>query len=507
MGSEVVATRGGADQSTRPENYRRALVVFTLVVSVFVGLVQFPSDDVLRHVGLAFGEPRSWGEVYPHSVFSENLQYNPWWGYDRVLRGLAAVIRPLGLPHIVAQTVVIDALSIGFLAAFLLLAVQRSGLAAEVRSRGTLAAAAALIASFLSLPIARVLTARPFVVGSLYLLFALSGGGALRGMVAAGILGVCYPYLFWVYTLPVAAAHLWRGDRRFGFGTLALTVAAVAVQPRGFWGLLEGLARSDGIRATLNVKIQEFKPITAAPSFAGAVILALLCVLPFLPAASRRMGVPHLLMIFFVPAAVKFVRYVIDVELVLLFVICSAGLIEPVAAALERIGSFWLGWLRELASRLGRGRPVAEAAGGDGVNLRPAIAVISLVLVAVLAGVASKRHRDDAGLARALEAIPKGSLVLTEFNLQYRLLFVRPDLQLVPSCELGFPSVTILADYRRFFDEGDPCGLAKTIDATWYVGPESIPLDPTKTACLGRKAGRVEVDSGPAIALWRVGPG
>jgi len=496
-----------SDRGTRPENYQRALLPFLLVVSVLVGMVQFPSDDGLRHVGVAFNELRSWGEVYPHSVFSENPEYDPWWGYDKILRGLAAVLRPLGLPRLVAQEVVVKALSVGFLAAFLLLAVRRAGLPAKVRSRATLAAAAALITLFLSLPIARVLTVRPFVIGSLYLLFALSGGGALRGIVATGLLGLCYPYLFWIYTLPVAVAHLWRGDRRFGAGTLVLTAAAVAVQPPGFWGLLEGLARSEGVRAAITVKINEFKPITAEPLLAGAVILALLCVLPFLPAASRRMGVPHLLMVFFVPAAAKYVRYMIDVELVLLFVICSAGMVEPVATALEKIGAFWLERLRALGARLGRGRRGGAARDGDGVNLRPAIAVISLVLVAVLAGVATKRHRDDAGLALALEAIPKGSLVLTEFNLQYRLLFVRPDLRLVPSCELGFPTETILADYRRFFDEGDPCGLAKAIDATWFVGAESMPFNPEKTACLGRKAGRAEVYGGPAIALWRVGPG
>ena len=196
------------EQDLPPENYQRALLAFTLVVAVVVGMLNFPPDDGLRHIGLAFGEPRSWGEVYPHSVFSEHTEYNPWWGYDRMLRGLAAAFRPLGLSRIVAQTVAVKLLSFGFLATFLLLAVRSAGLAAKVRSRATLVAAAALITLFLSVPISRVLTVRPFVLGSLYLLYTLRGGGALRGVAAAGLLGICYPYLFWVYTLPVAVAHL-----------------------------------------------------------------------------------------------------------------------------------------------------------------------------------------------------------------------------------------------------------------------------------------------------------
>ena len=196
----------------------------------------------------------------------------------------------------------------------------------------------------------------------------------------------------------------------------------------------------------------------------------------------------------------------IDVEMVMLFVICAAGLVEPIAARLERIGAFWLESLRTRWARLGRSRPVAPAPAGHGVNLRPAIAVTSLILVALLAGVASKRHKDDAGLAKVLEAIPKGSLVLTTFNLQYRLLFVRPDLRLVPSCEMGFPAETILADYRRYIDKGDPCGLAQRIGAQWFVGPELMPFDPAKTACLDHIAGRSRQQGDQSISLWLLSP-
>lgn len=517
MGAELLDTREkqaeaaagtlpASDHSARPENYRRALFVFILVVTVAVGMFRFPSDDGLRHVGLAFSEPRTWGEVYPFSVYSENQGYDPWWGYDRFLRGCAAIMRPLMLPRIVAQSVVVKALSLCFIATFLVIVIRRAGLPEKVKSRGTLVAAAMLSLLFLSLPITRVLSVRPCVPGTLYLLFALAGGGLLRGVATAGVIGLCYPYLFWIYTLPVAAAHFLRGDRRFSAGTVALTAAGIALQPHGFWIQLGALLRGYGTRDMITTKIVELQPLAAAPIPGTVVLLSLICLLPFLPAAARRVGVPHLVMLFFMPAAIKHQRYMIDVEMPLLFVICAAGLLDPVDAGLQRIGCFWLERLRALWARLSRGGHVVRAATGGEVNLRPAIVATALALAVVLVFVESRRLRADEELTTALEAVPKGSLVLTDFNLQFRLLFLRPDLRLVPSCEIGYPSKTILQEYRRYINEGEPCELAQAIGAEWFIGPELIPFDPDITTCLGRKTRRAEEQGRPAIALWKLPP-
>ena len=270
---------------------------------------------------------------------------------------------------------------------------------------------------------ARVLTVRPFVIGSLYLLFALPGGGALRGVVAAGLLGVCYPYLFWVYTLPVAVAHLWRGDRRFGAGTLAAhgrrrrrAAAGILGAPRAAWRV----RRRSGRRS--RIKITEFRPVTAEPLLGGALLLALVCILPFLPAGVPQGRGP--------PPADGLLRP-------------GCREVRPLpdrrgdGAALRRSaapgwstrsprgwsGSARSGWsgcarswrrLRPRAARRpGARRGRREPAPGDRRDpARPRRG----------ARRASRRqrHRDDAALAQALDAVPKGSLVLTDFNLQYR---------------------------------------------------------------------------------------
>lgn len=473
----------------RPGAYRQALTVMLLVIAAGVALGSFPEDDGLRHVGLAFGEPRSWGDVYPHSVFAEHAGYDPWWGYDRALRGVAAAARLFPVPRIAAAIAVVKLLALGFLAGFLLLSVRRSGLEREVRSPAGLAAAAALVAAFLGIPAARILALRPFAFGSLYLLLALPGGGALLGIVAAGALAALYPYLFWVYTLPVGVAHLLKGDRRFGAGTLVLTAAVAAAQPPGFRGLLAGLARAEAVRASLAPGITEFKSLAAEPLLAAAAVLVLLCALPSFPAA-RRLGVPQLLMIFFAPASVRYVRYLIDVELVLLFVIFGAAMTSALAGRLERIGSFWAAQARRARLALAPRAVRPAAANGGAFRARPLIAALGVAVLALAAVHEARRIREVGRLAQALETVPAGSLVLADFNLQYRLLFARPDLRVVPSCELGFASDAILPAYRAYFNEGDPCALAHAVGAGWFVGPAVPALAPERSGCLGpRSAG------------------
>ncbi len=79
----------------------------------------FPLDDGLRHVGLAFGDSRSWGEVYPFSVFEAHRDYDPWYGYDLALRALASAFGLLPLPLPLQQFVMTKLLSMGFMVVLL----------------------------------------------------------------------------------------------------------------------------------------------------------------------------------------------------------------------------------------------------------------------------------------------------------------------------------------------------------------------------------------------------
>ena len=70
--------------------------IFILTLSVVVlatCLITFPADDGLRHVGMAFSDFTSWGDVYPFSQFEELKDYDPWFGYDLTLRLIAVAVK------------------------------------------------------------------------------------------------------------------------------------------------------------------------------------------------------------------------------------------------------------------------------------------------------------------------------------------------------------------------------------------------------------------------------
>lgn len=91
--------------------FRKALWIALGVFVFLLGLHNFPLDDGLRHVGLAFGDSRSWGEVYPFSVFEAHRDYDPWYGYDLALRAGARAFARLPLPPLLPQFVLTKLLS------------------------------------------------------------------------------------------------------------------------------------------------------------------------------------------------------------------------------------------------------------------------------------------------------------------------------------------------------------------------------------------------------------
>ena len=124
----------------------------------------------------------------------------------------------------------------------------------------------------------------------------------------------------------------------------------------------------------------------------------------------------------------------------------------------------------------------------------------ALVLVAVVAR-AVRQHNGLARVADDLHAVARGSLVLTRFNTQYRMLYARPDLALVPSSELGFPTEEIAEPYLAYHRDGRVCSLARRIGADYFVEPRSSYVDPTDVACL------TLVEDGRLLRTWRVEKG
>jgi hypothetical protein len=102
--------------------------------------------------------------------------------------------------------------------------------------------------------------------------------------------------------------------------------------------------------------------------------------------------------------------------------------------------------------------------------------------------------------------VPVGARVLTEFNTQYEMLFVRPDLSLVPSCELGVPSASVREPYIAYFARGRVCELARAVGASYYVDARGKYLDPTDTACLRVLSDRSGAQPEPKLRVFTVTP-
>jgi hypothetical protein len=477
---------------------QRAFGAAVLLVSVGVALCMVQGDDGLRYVGLAFGPVRPWGQVYPFSYFQVFSDYDPWGGYDASLRALAALLTPLPVPVALKRFIVLKLLSAGFVAGLLWLTTRRAQVAeAAVTGRG-LVLGLAMMAVWLTEPVLRQLMARPFAFGTLLLLYSVGRRGALRGFLACALTLFMYPYLGWIYTGPVAIAHWLRGSRSFALGSLGATVLAFALQPHSFWGMLAALARSDAVRGQLpRLVIGELAPLSQHLGFALVSVAALLLLLPHVR-EPRRLGVAQVIMLLFLPVALKYARYFVDVELCMAFVAYGADALRLLERAFERVASDW----RRLLGLVPRGdlqndvrAPLAAARPRW---LRPGLTLGYAAAVALLVVGCVEQYRALGRVGALLGPVPEGSLVLTSFNQQFEVLYNRPDLAVVPSCELGFPKDELRGPYLAYLNAGRVCSLARVISAGYFVEAGTDYLDPRDTGCL-----RLLQGDG-ALRLWRV---
>jgi hypothetical protein len=89
--------------------------------------------------------------------------------------------------------------------------------------------------------------------------------------------------------------------------------------------------------------------------------------------------------------------------------------------------------------------------------------------------------------------------VITEFNLQYELLYARADLSLIPSCEIGFARDDIHDAYIAYMNRGEVCDLAAVSGAGFLVEKRTSYLDPDAAECM-----RLQSDDG-VLRIWTLG--
>lgn len=465
---------------------KKLFILAVSIVVIYNCLLEFPSDDGLRHVGLAFGNLTSWGDVYPFSLFEEFKDYDPWFGYDLTLGLIAGAAKYLPVSLLTLKFLLTKALTLLFPLVFFYLVLKRSDILDEIKDKDTFTLTLIILLALLVWPFLRIMIARPFAFGTFFLVYAVGQKGVARGAISSSVLTFFYPYLSWFYIVPVAFAHFIKGNKKFALGAISFIILFLLMQPSSFWGFQIALFKSDIVRNAIETKIGEFgftlKHITFLIYLGGFLILY-----PRFSKDVRRLNCLNLLILIYLLPALKYIRYFFDLILPLLFVSFGKEILHILVEPFRELTSSWKtiiqNGLDNIKSAV-RSKPVKPVNTTDtkkataGRSLKPYIAIAFLLIFALLIHANLKQVSSLKEFQDTLFAVPEGSLVLADFNLQYKILYLRPDLHVIPSCEMGFPRDSIKKEYIEFMNEGEILALARKTRAEFFVEQKRNYINP-----------------------------
>jgi hypothetical protein len=286
--------------------------------------------------------------------------------------------------------------------------------------------------------------------------------------------------------LPVSFAHYFKGDKKFAYGAVLFLIAFLLLQPLSFWGFQIALFESDGLRSVINEKISEFY---TSLSFWGffAFIIGFLIFYPGIDEKNRKLSYQNLLLLIYLVPACKYVRYFIDIALPLLFLAFIKDLITLSEAPSRKLIEAWKNifkqWLSEIILFFKSKIPKLNFSkisfvSRPAINLKLPIAVAFFALFALLFYGSYRQFRSIKDFADGLNPIPSHSLVLSGFNLQYKTILIRPDLKLIPSCEMGFPRNDLSKEYIDFLNLGIISPITHKTGAKYLLDNKNDYVDP-----------------------------
>jgi len=472
--------------------YKRIFLYCLVIILILEIFYVFPPDDSLRHVGLAFGNFKSWGDVYPFSIFEEYKDYDPWFGYDLTLRIIAGALKHLPVSPLALKIFLTKCLSFVFSLIFFFLVLKKSKILNEIRDRNAFTLAIILVVAVLSLPFSRVLLARPFAFGTFFLIYSIGQKGFLRGLLASLILSFFYPYLCWLYISPVAFTHYINGDKKFAMGATFLLIIFLLIQPASFWGFQFALFKSDMVRSALNPKIDEFGSILKYYPF-YLYLAAFIVFFPRFNQNVRRLNYPNVLLLLFLIPSVKYSRYFIDIILPLMFVSFGKEILHIFLEPYKKFTSLWKeifqAWLIKIKTLMRWKHKKTDEIKSNtepqqGRSLRPYIIFTYLIIVFLLVYINYRHIGSLEEMRDGLRPIHNKSLVLSSFNLQYKTLFLRPDLRLIPSCEIGFATKTISKEYIKFINEGILGPILRKTGSKYFLDDKNTYINPEEVSFL-----------------------
>ena len=495
-------------------SYQKIFKLTLFITLVFVASMRFPVDDGLRHVGMAFGDFTSWGDVYPFSIFEEFKDYDPWFGYDFTLGLIAAVLKHLPVSLLTLKFVFTKSIGLFFALTFFYLVLERSGILKRITDKNSFILVLLILVAFLIFTFSRIIIARPFAFGTFFILYAVDRKGLIQGVVSSAILTFFYSYLSWFYILPVAFAHFIKGDKKFAWGAIGFISIFLLLQPSSFWGFQIELVKSDLIRGSIEHKIGEFHSTLNDWAF-YAYLVAFLIFFPRFSQEAKRLCFLNILILIYLLPAIKYIRYFLDITLPLLFVNYAD---EVFNILIEPYRKFVFSWKTiatnrfdrlksQIKTKIARNQKVkAPGKVKSEANLKPYIAVSYVILFFLVIHFNLRQIAIFEEFRDVLAPIPEGSQVLTSFNLQYQTLYLRPDLRVIPSCEMGFAKKSVAKEYTQYFNEGIISPLARKTGSKYFLEGKDLFIDP-REGCylrLSKKSGDFKLWN---ILTWPSNPG
>lgn len=486
------------------QQYKKVFIFILFIIAVLSCLYNLPEDDGLRHVGLAFGNLTSWGDVYPFSIFEEFRGYDPWFGYDLTLKIIADILKFLPLSTLTLSFLLIKTITLLFSIVFLYLVIGRSGLVDEIKDRDTFTLAFIILFTLLVFSFLRITIARPFAFGTFFLLYSTGRKGIARGALSSLILTFFYPYLSWFYIVPVSFVHFIKGDKKFAMGAISFMILFLLMQPSSFWGFQIELVKSDIVRNGINVKIREFfftfKQLPPYLYLTGFLILYL-----GFSKKARKLNYTNILLLIYLVPAFKYSRYLYDLVLPLLFVSFGKEILQVLTEPYRKSISSWKTIILYNFDKIKKFRKQKPAQSGpmkagnnekSETNLKPYIAIAYLPFFALLIVNNFNQLASFKSFQDVLTPVPQNSLILTSFNQQYKILFVRPDLRIIPSCEMGFASQYVSKEYANFFNKGTLLPLCRKTGVKFFLENRDIYINPEQGQFLK------PVKKNSSLTLW-----
>jgi hypothetical protein len=470
----------------------RLFLLLLLIILSFVCLFLFPEDDGLRHVGVAFSGETNWGNVYPFSYLSEYSELNPWYGYDLVLRKIFSFLQDIPLKPSTLKFFFIKFSSLILVYSVFAVLILKSDILSEIQSFQSLLLSTICFMVFLIIFVPRSTLLRPFIFGTTFLVYSFGQSGYLRGAFSAGVLIFLYPYLSWFYILPVVFCHFLIANKKYATSALIVLVVFLVFQPLSYWKLQAAIFDSGSIRKLMDVNIGELSNISCS-FYCVLILIGLILSYPIFHIGRKKLNYGDLLLLTYLLPSILYIRTFMDVILPLAFVTYSKTILSILSPKLSNATVFWKTFLNEVKSEVLAKLPkriliwlkrISNSGQRSKISLKPIILILYTVLFAFVIKINVDQLTVINETEELLSIIPQDSAILSTFNQQYIILFVRPDLKIIPSCEIGGPSHEIRDEYIAFFKLGQFKNLASKTSASYLIEAKEDYLDPRESRFL-----------------------